>query len=89
MEGDTWLLKELEESTCKGRDAQGSIVWRERDSYSNDGLEIQSQKILLYYLHFIQKLRHIILEFFQVEPLLLLEKNGGFCKDGPPSPLLL
>jgi len=30
----------------------------------------------------------IIYEFFQVEPLLLVEKNDGFSKDGHPSLLL-
>ena len=47
----------------------------------------KAKKILFYYLHFIQKkLKHIISsEFFQVDALLLVDKNGDYNKDGPPT----
>jgi len=68
------------------RHLKGSLVWREKYLYSKVGTKIQSQKIIFYYLHFLQKLRQILsYEFFQVDPLLLVDKNSDFNKDGPPS----
>jgi len=64
------LFKELEESTCQDEAPQGSLVWRERYSYSKVGSKnTKPENTIILFTFYTKKLRHIL--FFNYSKLNL------------------